>query len=256
MIKNTFLFLPKIRQKKELSIWKQGIKDWDSFLGAEHIVGISTRRKNAYDKEIKEAKNALFNDDSSYFNGRLPQHENWRLYESFREDAVFLDIEASSATSPQSYLTVIGMFDGIDTKVMIRGINMDIGKLKEHLEKYRIIITFNGSVFDIPYLNRKYPGTISRTPVIDLRHVCAKIGLKGGLKDIEKALGIKRANPIVDRLYGGDPLKLWRMFRGSGDDYYLKLLIEYNEEDVINLKKIAEYSIHKLTQHHLSYSSF
>ena len=36
------------------------------------------------------------------------------------------------------------------------------------------------------------------------------------------------------------------MYRATGDDYYLKLLIEYNEEDIINLKKIAEYCVEKM----------
>ena len=33
------------------------------------------------------------------------------------------------------------------------------------------------------------------------------------------------------------------MYKASGDDYYLKLLVEYNEEDVINLKKVADYCV-------------
>ena len=52
-------------------------------------------------------------------------------------------------------------------------------------------------------------------------------------------------------MYGGDPLKLWRMFKGSGDEYYLNLLVEYNEEDIINLKKITEHTIEKLKQIYL-----
>ena len=61
------------------------------------------------------------------------------------------------------------------------------------------------------------------------------------LKSIEKQLNISRSSQIVENLYGGDAAQLYRMWRGSGDDYYLKLLVEYNEEDVINLKRIAEH---------------
>ncbi len=253
MIKSTFLFLPKIKQGKEISLWKQGIKDWDDFLSKRKIKGISQRLKKAYDRMILEAKKALHENNSEYFTDKLPTTETWRLYEHFREEAVFLDIEASSATSTNSYLTVIGLFDGLSTKTMVRDINLDMDAMKEELKKYKLLITFNGSSFDLPYLNKKHPGLLPNIPHIDLRHVCNKVGLKGGLKDIEKQLGIRRENIIIERLYGGDPFKLWRMFKGSGDDYYLKLLVEYNEEDVINLKRIAEHSIGVLKKQYSDY---
>ena len=244
MIRNTYIFLPKIKHKKEQSIWKQGIKDWDEFLN-NNVKGISKKSKAFYNRKIIEAKQALYEGNSAYFIDKLPNIENWRLYNYFKDEAVFLDIETSSSTSMQSYLTVIGLFDGYDTKIMIRDVNLDIKALKNELKKYKLIITFNGSTFDIPYLNKKYPGLIPKIPHIDLRHLCNKIELKGGLKQIEKQLGIKR-NLLIERLYNGDVLKLWHMYKGSGDKYYLNLLVEYNEEDIINLKKIAEYVIQKL----------
>jgi uncharacterized protein YprB with RNaseH-like and TPR domain len=54
-------------------------------------------------------------------------------------------------------------------------------------------------------------------------------------------------------MYGGDAIKLWRIFRASGDEYYLNLLVEYNEEDVINLKKISDYVIKKLKTNFLKH---
>ncbi len=54
-------------------------------------------------------------------------------------------------------------------------------------------------------------------------------------------MGIRRRD-VVQNMYGGDAAILHRMWRGSGDRYYLQLLVEYNEEDVINLKKIAEHT--------------
>ena len=244
MIRNTYLFLPKIKHKKEQNIWEQGIKDWEDFLNNQ-VKGISKKSKAFYNRKLIEAKEALNKENSTYFIDKLPSTETWRLYNFFKDEAVFLDIETSSSTSIESYLTVIGLFDGYDTKIMVNGVNLNISALSKELRKYKLLITFNGSSFDIPYLNKKYPGLIPRIPHIDLRHLCNKIGLKGGLKHIEKQLGIKR-NLIIERLYGGDALKLWHMYRGSGDKYYLNLLVEYNEEDVINLKKITDYVVEKL----------
>ncbi|MBT3721633.1 hypothetical protein HN789_05275 [archaeon] len=245
MIQNSFIFLPRIKQKKEQNIWDQGVNNWNDFLTCD-IKGISKPTKANYNRIIEKSKQALRENNSNYFVGKLSSIETWRLYDYFKDEAIFLDIEASSSTSKNAYLTVIGIYDGMNTKIMVKNYNLDLNKLKNELHKYKLIITFNGSSFDIPFLNKKHPGVLPRIPHIDLRHICAKIGLTGGLKQIEKKLKIKRSNIIIEKLYGGDPIKLYRMFLGSGDPYYLKLLVEYNEEDVINLKKIADYSINKL----------
>jgi len=247
MIRSSFLFLDGIGEKKEKALWGLGIKSWTQFTNSEKILGISPHRKYHYDRKIKEAQSALYNFDSKYFINKLNSVESWRLYNFFKEDAVFLDIEASGAES-DSFITTIGMFDGIDTKTMIHGINLDLPLLKKILSNYKLIITFNGSTFDLPMLRKKFPEILPDIPHWDLRHACARVGLKGGLKQIEKELGIKRTNNIVERMYGGDPITLWRMFRGSGDEYYLKLLIEYNEEDCINLKSIANKVYDKLVE--------
>lgn len=244
MIRNSYIFLEGINEKTEKSIWQQGISSWADFLKKDKIDGISQLRKLYYDRQLKKALYALFNSDSGYFVDKMPKSESWRLYEFFKEDAIFLDIEVSGITANDD-ITVFGIFDGINTKTMIAGINLDIKALQKELLKYKLIVTFNGSVFDLPFVKRRYPGLIPKIPCFDLRHACAKIGLTGGLKAIEKEFGIKRSS-IVGRFYSGDPYTLWRMHRATGDDYYLNLLVEYNEEDVVNLKTIANFVYQRL----------
>ena len=169
----------------------------------------------------------------------------WRLYDFFREDAVFLDLETTGLSKNNDDITVFGLYDGISTKIMIKGINLDYTSLKKELEKYKLIVTFNGASFDIPFIEKRYPNLIPKIPNFDVRSVTDKLGLKGGLKNIERELGIKRTQ-IVDKFYGGDALTLWRMYSATGDEYYLNLLVEYNEFDIINLKIVAEYCIKKL----------
>jgi len=36
------------------------------------------------------------------------------------------------------------------------------------------------------------------------------------------------------------------MYNATGDEHYLKLLVEYNEEDIVNLKKVAEHCVSQL----------
>jgi uncharacterized protein len=254
MIENSFIFLEKIRDIGEENLWKQGITCWDDFLSKEPdgVKGISKRSKLYYDQKIREARKELHRFNSSYFTDKLPLSETWRLYERFKDEAVFLDIETTGIGKYQDII-VVGLFDGISTKIMINGINLDYKVLADELRRYKMIITYNGAAYDLPYLKRVFPyyskvfqgipdfpqGIPDGIPHIDLKHLCQKRGYFGGLKKIEKEFGIAR-NPILDGFYGGDVLRLWKMWRAGGDDYYLNLLVEYNEEDIINLKKIAD----------------
>lgn len=248
MIRNSFIFLDRIGARLEQQLWQAGIRTWDDFLSADadRIKGISSYKKAYYDRKLLKAKSNLYCQNSAYFDEILPTTEHWRLYDFFKEDAVFLDIE-TNGLSNFSYITVVGLFDGIDTKTMIKGINLDFNVLKQELKKYKMIVSFNGSVFDVPFIEKRHPGLLPRIPHFDLRFACSRLGIKGGLKDIEKLFGIKRRE-LVEKLYGGDALTLWNMYKYSEDDYYLKLLVEYNEEDVINLKKIANIVYEQLKQ--------
>ena len=238
MIKNSFIFLPKIGIQKEKNLWKQGIKGWDDFLSADKIKGIATEKKGYFDRAINEARKELFEGDIRHFVERIPKAEHWRLWDWFKDEAVYLDIETSNVDG--GFVTVVGMFDGYDTKIMVKDLNLNFNVLKKELDRYKMIVSFNGSVFDVPFLQRYLDIEINKLH-FDLRVGCGRIGLKGGLKEVEKKLGIRRENEIIERMHGGDAYQLWRMWKGSGDEHYLKLLVEYNEEDCSNLKKIAEF---------------
>jgi len=190
MIQNSFIILEKVGQKKERKLWEQGITTWEMFLKAKKISGIASDKKSYYDRKIKKAKENLYALNSAYFCRLMPRAEHWRLYSFFREEAIFLDIE-TSGLADNSGITVIGMSDGIKTKTMIRGINLDFGLLKKELEKYKLIVTFNGSVFDLPFIKKRHGNILPEIPHFDLRFACARIGLNSGLKETEKALGIK-----------------------------------------------------------------
>ncbi|MBW2999600.1 ribonuclease H-like domain-containing protein [Candidatus Woesearchaeota archaeon] len=241
MIRQSFIFLEKVGQKKENQIWKQGINCWDDFLRRNSIKGISKKTKICYDNNLRHAKKSLIEENSQWFAKYMPSAEHWRLYDYFRDENVFLDIERSSLYGS---ITIIGMFDGIETRTMVHGMNFDKKLLEKELSKYKLITTFNGSSFDLPVL-KKYFGIKIKIPHIDLRHVCARINLKGGLKEIEKKIGIKRPCHLLPE--GGEHANdLWKAFHASGDKEYLELLVKYNEEDVVNLKKIADFSIKEL----------
>lgn len=227
-----------IQFKTEKKIWEQGINDWDCFLNTNRIRGISKIRKDIFDKEILGAKQALKNEDLEFF-CKWPSSHNWRLYDYFKDETLFLDIEVGKT---QKDIIIVGMFDGFNTKVMIKCYNLDKRLLLKELEKYKLLITFNGSSFDIPALE-KYFGFKLNIPHIDLKHLCLKLGLKGGLKAVEKKLNVYRPKHLR-----GHPIDLWKAFMASGNKEYLDLMIQYNEEDVVNLKLIIDYCYKKLIE--------
>ena len=236
--------MERVKKGVENKLWKQGIDSWDTFLEAKDIDGLSLARKKYYDRKIIEARHALYNFNSAYFKSLLPQSEYYRLYDFFKDNCVFLDIETTGLDFRRNDITVIGLFDGLETKTMIKGINLDYDGLKSELAKHKLIITFNGASFDIPKMEKYFSARI-RIPHIDLRHVLSKIGHTGGLKKIEKDLGIQRPEEVL-AFDGQAAVDAWKMWKATGDRRFLELLIKYNEEDVINLKPLAKMAVKEL----------
>ena len=228
MIRNSFIFLEKVSKKKEQNILKQGIKDWNGFLQTKKIKGISNRSKSYFDRKIKEAKLFLLKDSPSYFINKLPKKEMWRLYSYFKDDCCFLDIEIDS----YGKVILVGISNHFETKHFVKGINLDL--VENELSKYKIIVTFNGSSFDLPKL-KKMDIEINLAH-IDLKPLCINLNLKGGLKEVEKILNLKRPSHLH-----GNPVQLWKAFHASGDQEYFNLLLEYNREDCENLIEIMDY---------------
>ncbi len=236
MIRNSFIFLEKIGRKGEENLWKQGIADWHAFLNAARIRGISPSRRHYYRRKIEEAQKALHDENAAHFAGILPSAETWRLYPEFKEQCGYLDIEIDA----YGRITVVGISSYFESAFFVRGANLSRETVQKELQKYKLLATFNGAAFDLPRL-KKHFGIDVRVPHIDLRHCCARAGLSGGLKEIEKKLNLKRP----PHLYG-NPVELWQAFHASGDREWLDLLLEYNREDIENLKGIIEWVYKKL----------
>ncbi len=238
MIQNSFIFLDKVSYKKEQNFWKQGVKTWDDFLLKQKIKGISQSTKKQYDVAIRLAKLNLIYNNVSFFTELLKPKETWRLYNLYKNEALYLDIETSGWD-----ITVIGMYNKT-MKQFVKNISMDKKEILREIYKHKLIITFNGSSFDLPMINRFLKHEI-KLPHIDLRHVCTRIGLKGGLKAIEKQLKIKRNNKIESML-GNEAVYCWELWQHTKNRKYLELLLKYNKADTVNLKPLADFAVERL----------
>ncbi len=241
MLSQSFVLLPKVGQTMERRIW-QHAPDWERFQQRKSIPGISAKRKGYFDRFLYQARAAEQSQNIGFFNDFLPRQQHWRLYPWLKDEAVFLDIETSNY---YGNITVIGLYDGKETKTLVRGFNLSKESLRRAIQPYSLIITFNGASFDLPVINRYFGNILPSIPHIDLRHVCSKIGLVGGLKIIEKQLDIHRSQE-TQFMDGEDAVSLWDAYTHTGNERYLDLLVKYNEEDIVNLKPLAEYAIPRL----------
>ncbi|HIH24238.1 TPA: ribonuclease H-like domain-containing protein [Candidatus Woesearchaeota archaeon] len=245
MLQESFLFLPGVQERTERRFWELGINTWDDLLAATHIPGISKERLIFWKGRIRLARHILDSEDGTRSMGRmLGTRNSWRLYRQLLENPRFLDIET---TEYCNQVTVVGISDGEFYQAFVRGRNLDIARLRRALAGATCIITFNGSSFDLPIIDRNFPGVLPDVPHIDLRHVCAQANLRGGLKAIERHLSIRRADNIRET-DGTDAIMLWYR-HALGDEHALQSLIDYNAADVLNLKPLADMVIPALWNH-------
>jgi len=78
---------------------------------------------------------------------------------------------------------------------------------------------------------------------VDLMYVLRGLGLRGGLKQIERAIGLDRGDDL-SLLNGRDAVSLWHMAQ-EGEPRALETLIRYNAEDLASLPLLAEFAYRK-----------
>ncbi len=132
------------------------------------------------------------------------------------------------------------MYDGNEVFTLVKGQGLDRQNLKSVLDRYKLLVTFNGRSFDVPVIDRYFGGIMPDVPHLDLRFPLAKLGFTGGLKRIEECLGVKRSDD-TEGLSGMDAVHLWHDYIRNGNRDSLDLLVEYNTEDIVNLKPLAEF---------------
>lgn len=167
----------------------------------------------------------------------------WQVYFYFPLEVLFLDIETEGLSKEKNEITLIGIYKNSKYYCFVKDINLE--KALTMLAFTPIWISFGGENFDLPFIKKTF--SFLKTPLIhiDLFFLTRELGLKGGLKKIEKILGISRE---TEGLNGYDAVKLWKKWIEEKDRKSLELLILYNKEDVINLKKIMDYVAFKLLE--------
>ena len=153
----------------------------------------------------------------------------------------YVDIETTGLSPRYSQITVVGIHicDGGDTKfTQLVGKDITTNSILQKLRGVSVIYTYNGRGFDLPFIH--YCLGINLAELFehhDLMFDCWKNNLYGGFKAVERQLGIERRLKEVN---GFEAVKLWWRYIEYFDLDALNTLLEYNKEDVINLKALKE----------------
>ena len=150
----------------------------------------------------------------------------------------YVDIETTGLSSQNSEITVIGigLSPGKHLEV-IQLVEEDVTRVKllRVLKGVGALYTYNGDSFDLPFI-RAHLGVdlAERFEHQDLKFNCWDRGLYGGLKAVERKLGIRRKLPLE----GADAVRLWEEYKQHGDNKALQTLLAYNQEDIVNLRAL------------------
>lgn len=236
MLRQTFVHIPGVGYRREDRLWRSGVRAWDEFVPRAVPPRFPRPLAARIAEELVRSAEALRRGRHPYFAAALPCRDHWRAWPHFRDGIAYLDIETTGFSIGRDALTVVGLYDGRRRRSFIKGEGLEA--LPRALERTKMLVTFNGSSFDVPFLRRAFPRVPWRRFLhMDLLHPLRRLGFRGGLKTIEAELGIERSDETAG-LRGSDAVRLWEAYE-AGDDDALELLVRYNLEDVVNLEPLA-----------------
>jgi len=234
MLLNTFCHLPRIGLHRERRLWNEGIHTWDQF-GADNTVVRHPVQVRTLTRHLEKSRQALEAHDAGYFSDLLPSGESWRLLSDFVGRTAYLDIETTgSQVGHGDVITTITLYDRHTIREYVHGRNLDT--FVDDLNQFDLLVTYNGKCFDIPFIE-SYFNIKVRAPQVDLRFIFHSMGYTGGLKGVERTLGLDRGD--LNGLDGYFAVLLWREYTETGNERALETLIAYNVADTVNLAELA-----------------
>ncbi len=153
----------------------------------------------------------------------------------------YLDIETTGLFPDYHRVTVVGLYlvyGSADRFVQLVGEEITRDKILKILDGVDVIYTYNGSRFDLPFIDRVLELDLAGSfRHHDLMYDCWRCNLYGGFKAVEQQLGIERE---LKGINGWDAVMLWQKYQNYGDRNALDLLLRYNREDVVNLEVLRQ----------------
>lgn len=222
MLANTLCHIPRVSLNKERALWDKGVQTWSSY------------RSLAKDPSfLDDCEHHLEQRNPLFFAENLKSDQHWRLFGDFQNSVAYVDIETTGLDKSYDQITTIALYDGDEVKTYVNGRNLEA--FKSDIQDYKLLITFNGKTFDVPFIERFFGIELPQAH-IDLRYVMKRLGYAGGLKEIERRIGIERGDlRSVDGFFA---VTLWHEYKKRKNEAALETLLAYNCADVVNLEHL------------------
>ncbi|MBI5254863.1 MAG: DUF429 domain-containing protein [Burkholderiales bacterium] len=250
MLRVSLQVLQGVSAKKEAALWNAGIRSWDDyerhFFPQRSLIENDSEQSSSASVELRRLREALVARDVAFFADRLERSEHYRIVLEFPEDALFLDIETTGLSRYYDQITLIGWCIGNRRGVHVQG--QPDWAFRQALLSARSIVTFNGTLFDLPFIRHTKADIEFPAVHVDLRFLARRVGLTGGQKSIEKQIGMNRDSEVSE-VSGEFAPVLWHRYV-SGDLDALKALIKYNMADLDGMFSIFSHVSLKLAQAH------
>lgn len=165
----------------------------------------------------------------------LHAKDHWRVLAECFERAAWFDIETDGSSSAARITCICGYRDG-QVATFVQGENLQ--GFVDWLQDVELLVSFNGNSFDVPRVLRGFALPSLPCAHVDLRWVAYHAGCRGGLKVIERELGVDRPQDLqgVD---GAEAVYLWEDWSITGRREARDKLLRYCAADVVGLKAVG-----------------
>ncbi|OHD64175.1 MAG: hypothetical protein A2176_00860 [Spirochaetes bacterium RBG_13_51_14] len=226
---------------REAVLRERGFVSWDDCLTRDGEIPFNGKRRKAFLDEIRKSIQARDDRNIDYFTSTFPTAEHWRILGSYFGDATFIDVETTGLSWHYSHASVIAAYHRGALFTFVYGENID--DFLSLADEARLLVTFNGTCFDIPFLEKTFNIPSIGRPHVDLRWVAWHHGYRGGLKSIERRMGIRRP-PSIDGIDGIEAVDLFFQWQ-RGDASSRDRLVSYCSADVLSTYLVAERLLHR-----------
>lgn len=235
MLTASFACFSGLSSASEQKLWELGCFSWDQF---EYLPDktFSKKKMNNVRLQIDQANIALRAGMPDYFLNRFANPDKIRVLEKFQGKSAVIDIETTGLTQEAQITSIAVLKHG---KIFLYVKDINLSNFLESLEDINLIITYNGTRFDLPFIRKCFKIDL-RIPHLDLLPVLKQLGYAGSQKRCEEALGLDRG--ISTGLDGKDAIRLWEAWQRHKIQSDLNQLLFYNAEDVFMLEKLAVQS--------------
>ncbi|HMP73339.1 MAG TPA: ribonuclease H-like domain-containing protein [Kiritimatiellia bacterium] len=224
------LHLPGIGPRKLLTLHQRGLLDWFQ-LRASHPPQLPGLPPDPFLHALEQSIHAFTQHNLHHLVQTLKPQDHWRILHDFGHEATYLDIETTGDDLDPS-ITVVACLHRGTLHTFVQNENLD--DLLDLLDDIRLLVTFNGTGFDLPAIEDHFRIPPLHLPHLDLRWICYHHRLRGGLKAIEKNLGITRPSDLTGT-DGAEAVWLWRQWTTTRNPASRLKLIRYCSADVITL---------------------